>query len=121
MPQSVANLSGFQILKDHGRNRHFRVDRRRDRLRSLAQLRQGRDRVAILHLMNGLVVLGSVGPRTPDDPDIGRRRIDALDGFGQLALPSPGGTSAKRPAPVPVVRLPGQANTSDHMSSIGNM
>ena len=32
----------------------------------------------------------------------------------------PGGTTTKFPACVPVVRQPGEANTSVHMSSIGN-
>ena len=32
----------------------------------------------------------------------------------------PGGTTMKLPAAVPVVRQPGEANTSVHMSSIGS-
>ena len=75
--------------------------------------------IALLDLVNGGVVLGAVGLGAADDPDIGGRRVDALDAFGQVAL-QPGGTTAKWPAPVPDVRLPGAAKTSVHMSIIGS-
>ncbi len=38
---------------------------------------------------------------------------------GRIAPVQPGGVTRKLPAAVPVVRQPGAANTSLHMSSIG--
>ena len=54
------------------------VDLHLRRHRLLAPLRQRRDLVAGLDLVHGVVVRRAVGLGAADDPDIGRRRIDAL-------------------------------------------
>ena len=52
----------------------------------LAPLRQRRDLVAGLDLVDGVVVGRAVGLGAADDPDIGRRRVDALRVLRQLEL-----------------------------------
>ena len=99
------------------------IDLHLDRLRRLAPFRERRDLVAGLDLVNRLIVRRAVRLGAADDPDIGRRRVDPLVILGSLnssiAAVQPGGVTRKLPACVPVVRQPGEANTSVHMSSIG--
>ena len=112
--------------------RRFHIDGGVDlRLRChglLAPLRERSDLVACLDLVYGVVVRRAVGLGAANDPDIGRRCIDACVLSGSLNSSTnrsrksgrqPGGVIRKLPAPVPVVRQPGEANTSVHMSSIG--
>ena len=83
-----------------------RIDLHLGRLRLLAPLRQRRDLVAGLDLVNRVVVGRAVGLGAADDPDIRRRRVDALRAVGSLNSSTnlsrrsgqPGGVTRKLPA-----------------------
>ena len=84
-------------------------------LRVLSPVRQARDRVAVLHCVDRVVVRGAVGLGASDDPHVRRRGVDHLDAVRDGPVP------ARRDdreivACVPLVRLPGTANASVHMS-----
>ena len=106
-----------------------RVRLERGRLGSPVPLRQGCDLVPGLDLVDRVVVGRAVGLRAPDDPDIGRGRLDGLSFPRELeildqALPQVGPPARGDQNEVSGLRLcrspAGRGDTSVHMSSIGS-
>ena len=65
-----------------------RIDRADDWFGGLTPLRQRRDLVAGLDLVNGVVVGWAIGLRATDDPDVRRGRVDADHARGDCAAPA---------------------------------
>jgi hypothetical protein len=69
--------------------------------------------------MHRVVIGRAVSFGAADDPNIGSVEARRVNPSGADPL-QPGGITRKLAAAVPVVRQPGDANTSVHMSSIGS-
>ena len=65
-----------------------RIDIRLHRDCWLAPARQRRDLETFLDGVDRVIVRGAIGLRTADDPDIGRRRIDACEVRRHIAIPA---------------------------------
>src|SRR5262245_21721408 len=53
-----------------------------DLARSLFPISKRCDLVAVLHLMDSIIILHSIGLSPPDDPDIWRGRVDTFNALG---------------------------------------
>ena len=82
------------------------------------ECRKGHKSTVLLNRMNGSVVLWSIGLHGTDHPHEIGRCLNLLQACWRSPV-QPGPVIAKLPALVPVVRLPGEANTFVHASSIG--
>jgi hypothetical protein len=95
-----------------------RIDFHLDWLRCLAPFRERRDLVSGLNFVNRFVILRTVSLGASDDPDIGSRRFYLGKSRGNGSAPAPWREKEIGRLRT-LVRHPGDANTSVHMSSMG--